>query len=501
VSGSTSGSLTLEQDAYAGDAGGANGANGGTGGNATSDFTLSPNTGSSITATSVATGGAGSTSQNATGSAGGTATSQISLSSSISGLVTATAASNYYGGGSGYSAGGNFNSGTGNGGPGAAGTALSTADDTGSGPADAYAYGYGGDGGNGIGSGFTDGNGANGSATATAITVSGQAIAFAQALGGSGGTPNNSASAGTVGTGTATAITHGITATDFVTNGGNAQTGGLALAEVDWVSGIGATVYFGPGGDNIGQGTVTGTMAYLNVSSGSGSITVGNGGSATLLKLDGTNQSTGNIIVTTNSAFDISINHFYIDYGSNSDPISTIYSYLKSGYNNGSWNGTGIISSSAQVKTDGLAYGVGWADGNDGTHNVAGLSSGSIELKYTLLGDANLDGSVNGSDFSILAANFGLGVTNWDQGNFLYSSSVNGSDFSALAANFGQGDSGADVNVSPADIAALDAFAAANGLPAPLIGAVPEPATMGIILVAGVGILGRRRRRQAIRGS
>ncbi len=194
--------------------------------------------------------------------------------------------------------------------------------------------------------------------------------------------------------------------------------------------------------------------------------------------------------------FDITNNHVLITYGA-SDPVGSIYAYLKSGFNNGGWNGaTGIISSTAQTLTNGFRYGVGWADGADGTHNVAGLVSGEIELKYTLLGDANLDGSVNGSDFSILAANFGLGVTNWDQGNFLFSSSVNGSDFSALAANFGQGDSGADTSVTPADIAALDAFAAANNLAVPTIGAVPEPATTGILLMAATGLIARRRRRQ-----
>ncbi len=99
------------------------------------------------------------------------------------------------------------------------------------------------------------------------------------------------------------------------------------------------------------------------------------------------------------------------------------------------------------------------------------------------------------ADFSALAANFGQGVTNWDQGNFLFSSSVNGSDFSALAANFGQGDSGADVNVSQADIAALDSFALANGLPLPTIAAVPEPACVGLIAIAGLRALAWRRRR------
>ena len=49
--------------------------------------------------------------------------------------------------------------------------------------------------------------------------------------------------------------------------------------------------------------------------------------------------------------------------------------------------------------------------------------------------------------------------------------------------------------VSAADIAALDAFAVANGLPLPTIGAVPEPASAGLVLLAGTGMLLRRQRR------
>ncbi len=247
------------------------------------------------------------------------------------------------------------------------------------------------------------------------------------------------------------------------------------------------------GGTDVTAGTVViATGAALPTNS---SVNISGG----LLQLaqNATGEKVSSLAISGGGVLDITNNHMYVVYGSGTDPVSTILGYLKSGYNNGGWNGTnGIISSFAQTKTNGLSYGVGWADGDDGVHNVGNtlLTTGEILLKYTLVGDANLDGTVNGTDFSILAANFGLGVTNWDQGNFLYGSSVNGSDFSALAANFGQGDSGADGLVTPADIAALDAFAAANGLPAPVIAAVPEPATMSIVLGSSIAALARRRR-------
>jgi hypothetical protein len=136
-----------------------------------------------------------------------------------------------------------------------------------------------------------------------------------------------------------------------------------------------------------------------------------------------------------------------------------------------------------------LKYALGYADGKDG--KVSGLVSGQIEVAYTLAGDANLDGFVNGEDFTILASNFNQNVTGWDQGDFNYDGTVNGEDFTLLAANFNQGVSGA---ASAGDIAALDAFAAANGISLPTT-SVPEPATAGLLTLGALGILARRRRR------
>ncbi len=281
-------------------------------------------------------------------------------------------------------------------------------------------------------------------------------------------------------------------------NGNGAGTGNLVINGA--ISGGNSLTLLGPG-----TVTLKGANSYsggTNVAAGE--LVIGANGAlpanSALSITGGTvqlGQSTGletlsSLSISTNGVLDITNNHLIINYGSGSDPIASIVAAIQTGYTNGTWTGNGIISSSAQVNTNGLRYGVGFADGADGV--VVGLSSGQIELKYTLLGDANLDGSVNGSDFSILAANFGLGRTNWDQGNFLFSSSVNGSDFSALAANFGQGDSGADSSVTPADIAALDAFAAANGLPLPTIAAVPEPASLGLLATGALYFTRRRRR-------
>jgi len=211
---------------------------------------------------------------------------------------------------------------------------------------------------------------------------------------------------------------------------------------------------------NVNSGTLnfasasTTTLGTLNVAAGASAAMPLATGSESQLILSALSLATG-------ATFDLADNTMILNYGGGTDPITSIAGDIKSGYNGGGWNGTGIISSTAQTPTNGLLYGLGYADGKDNV--VTGLTSGQIEVKYTLLGDANLDSLVNGSDFNVLAANFNQSITGWDQGDFNYDGLVNAADFNELAANFNQGVSLPAVAAS----AAVPAFATVTTTTAP----------------------------------
>jgi arabinogalactan endo-1,4-beta-galactosidase len=213
------------------------------------------------------------------------------------------------------------------------------------------------------------------------------------------------------------------------------------------------------------------------------SLSVGTGAN---VAVTGTQDLLETDSLTNSGTIDVQTNGVLINYGSGPDPVSSIRAMLVSGYNGGAWNGTGIMSSSAAGAS--ASYGVGYVDSADGVATPL-ASSGQIIVEYALLGDADLNGTVNGIDFGILAANFNQSVSRWDQGDFNYDNIVNGLDFTELAANFNKATNGGAA-VSAGDVAALEAFAAANGLLADL----PEPGALAAGLVITGALLGRRKR-------
>jgi beta-glucanase (GH16 family) len=204
---------------------------------------------------------------------------------------------------------------------------------------------------------------------------------------------------------------------------------------------------------DVSAGTVT-LSEDMSTTFANYKLSIENGASVLLNSV----QHVGQLQIIGAGSLNIQTYGVFINYGIGSDPIALIAGYIKSGYNGDAWNGPGVISTAAQTPSNGLLYGVGYADGKDNV--VAGLPSGQIEVTYALLGDANLDDLVNAADFNILAANFNQSITGWDQGDFNYDGLVNAADFNELAANFNQGASGASV-ASPAAVLAAPAAPAA----------------------------------------
>ena len=184
--------------------------------------------------------------------------------------------------------------------------------------------------------------------------------------------------------------------------------------------------------------------------------------------------------LTGNGTLDIGNNRIIINYSSPAtDPIASIAAWISNGYSG--LPGPAIISS--DIATDdaasGLFYGIGYADSAD-PGDPANLPTDTIEIMYTLLGDANLDGTVNSEDFTPFSNNLGQSGM-WDDGDFNYDGTVNAEDFTLFSHNLGQS------AVLAAQAGALDA----NGIS---LANVPEPMSAGMMVMAGLGILRRRRR-------
>jgi hypothetical protein len=174
-------------------------------------------------------------------------------------------------------------------------------------------------------------------------------------------------------------------------------------------------------------------------------------------------------------------NKMLINYGSGPDPIASVEQWIKNGAD--SLAGPAIISSDIAVDDalSGLSYGIGYADSAD-PGDPANLPSGTIEVMFTLLGDANLDGTVNSEDFTPFSHNLGLSGAVWDQGDFNYDGTVNAEDFTSFSHNLNQ------------SAVLAGGLEEANGIS---LANVPEPASMGLLLSATIGFLGLRGRRVA----
>ena len=149
-------------------------------------------------------------------------------------------------------------------------------------------------------------------------------------------------------------------------------------------------------------------------------------GRFTINGLSGTNPLAG-------MTLDIGRSTVFLGY-TDVDPIAAIKEYLQAGYNGGGWSGTptattGVITSLAAQANPNHNTAIGYADSSDG--QGVNTMPNTIELTYTLYGDANLDHQVNSADLQILLFNLNR-PGSWDQGDFNYDTQVNSADLQRL---------------------------------------------------------------------
>jgi hypothetical protein len=180
--------------------------------------------------------------------------------------------------------------------------------------------------------------------------------------------------------------------------------------------------------------------------------------------------------------------------------LATVTNQIKQGYSGGTWQGSkGITSSTAAANATHLTA-LGVIQNNQSgsalytaSHQFDGTTPGvaDILVKYTYYGDANLDGKIDGTDYSRIDAAYladksnASAATGWYNGDFNYDGVIDGSDYTLIDNAFNQ-----QGTVLAAQLASPTAQLADAGVTS----AVPEPATMGLLLLGTVGMLGRRRR-------
>jgi autotransporter-associated beta strand protein len=203
------------------------------------------------------------------------------------------------------------------------------------------------------------------------------------------------------------------------------------------------------------------------------------------------------LTVPVTGTLDLQNNALVVDY-SGATPFDSVKAAITLAYNAGGtpWAGHGITSSTAAAEAS--SYGIGFAEasaalgiGGATTAPFRGqtVDATSVLARFTKLGDATLDGSVDFNDLVKLAQNYNTSGTTWSGGDFTYDGATDFNDLVKLAQNYNTALPAEAIPGAPAIFQADLARAMAQ---------VPEPSAWQLILagvLGSIGVRGRRARR------
>jgi hypothetical protein len=257
-------------------------------------------------------------------------------------------------------------------------------------------------------------------------------------------------------------------------------------------------------------GAVTATGRTIN-KTGDGRLNLGNAAALTALagNVGGTFNVNGGIVainahtgadsaaavtalnLNNGATLDVTNNDLIYAYTGTNSPAAAVRSMLVSGYNSGTWDGSGVATSLGSA-----VKGLGYAEAADvGITEFDGVNvTSAVLVKYTYYGDSSLDGKVDlGNDFNLFLQGFLSGGSTWELGDYNYDDTVDMNDF----ALFVDGISAQGVPLGDLQGLIAGSGVLSAGQRVEMLSLVPEPTSLSVCAaLAGVAVLRRRRNRE-----
>ncbi len=247
----------------------------------------------------------------------------------------------------------------------------------------------------------------------------------------------------------------------FTQSGGTLSAGGLVLES-------GGTFTDGGGSETFTSLELTGSGQMALLSGGDKVVKFGTISAGGTAKLDVADNKL--IFTTPNGSFNV-------------------IQLIKSGRNGGAWNGSGIVTTmTAATGAHPLTTLAVAVAGDVGKTTFGGLSVSATDtlVMYTYAGDANLDGKINADDYFQIDSHVNKtvdGARSYFDGDFNYDGKINGDDYFIIDSNF-----------------ASQGTAFSDGVGFEGLSSVPEPMATGLLVGAGLLMVGRRRANMNNRG-